>query len=989
MAIVKHIRDNSGSGKEFESITTSEITYDTTPQVGSFNPVVSDGIAKALEVATEIPVVTSETAGKVLTASWDSETSTGSTEWGEAPSGSVVIEYNSSHAYTSEECAALAAQVLAATGDKKPVYVCDVSSSNMYPPRYALLSFAHWGPDTYTEYVFVAPTTSATASAAISGYQNSNPNGAIYRLTRSAFTSETANVRSLPTTDIGTLGKVLGVTDANGTLGWVDQQDTKYTAGDGIEITANEVSVNVGTGLSINSPSPADMTLKAIKRDGKYMYIGQLTAQAVAAIKGNASLAVTVLGDYTIEPNVFEFNDARIAILPGIDGGRLPDVSAAKAILSTTNIRSSFVAGSGTGQYTMPANTQVTVDFSNPTIGSNISWSAVEANPTNYLLVIVGNYYGTLYGSAYSNAAGGDPEQKDVVTIKYTVGDNSLQVANPVPSYTTSEDGKVLGVVDNSGTAELQWVEQQTVTAGDGIEIDAQNAVSVKAGRGLEMSDKWGTSESCDTGPDGLTSILLSANLTMELLQNIVSGSGTSLLVGDSGMTWGPTGSGYHWFVLDILEYPWWEGVVREELSTFAYKEEGRQAIGPVEIDWANASSTSPVSSILASMTTNDVVLLYEKYGDGTTPSGSSGEVVGSGTYTVKVASPTGEALSVAEPVPSYTTSEDGKVLGVVDNSGTAELQWVDQQDTKYTAGDGINITGTKVSVKAGTGLSIDEPTWSTPETISGLEPGDEAWKLPCAPGCNAAGLLETLDSNGTGLLKITCTGTPSISVTGDYVCNLGIYDGSLNIIFNMSSTSQPQPTGSVLPMPFEIDWAGATVQTGTISGALAAINNSSAVFIFVSISVGGHLVTIGDHSENTYSVSNGTPGAGDLNVTNPLPDASGATSGQVLTADGSGGSSWQNAPGTAYVSGSSASVSLSADNTVVTNSVDVTSITVGAGVKSAVVQWVVDSTTTLPTVTDGTNALKANANNPAGLTVGKTYQLSILNDCYTIVEFG
>ena len=92
MAIVKKIRDNSGSGKEFEDVTTSEVTYDTTPQLGSFNAVTSDGVAKALEVATEIPVVSAETNGKVLTASWDAETSTGSTEWGDAGSG--VPEYS-------------------------------------------------------------------------------------------------------------------------------------------------------------------------------------------------------------------------------------------------------------------------------------------------------------------------------------------------------------------------------------------------------------------------------------------------------------------------------------------------------------------------------------------------------------------------------------------------------------------------------------------------------------------------------------------------------------------------------------------------------------------------------------------------------------------------------------------------------------------------------------------------------------------------------
>lgn len=492
MSIVKSIRDNSGSGKTFEEVTTSQIVYDTTPQVGSFNPVVSDGIAKALEVATEIPVVTSETAGKVLTASWNAETSTGSTSWGEAPSGAVVIEFNGSHTYTSEECAALASQAQAATTARKPVFVCDVSGS-MYPPTYALLSYTGRNASYSTEYVFVQTTASTTASPYnVSGISQ---NGAVYRLSSSSFTRESANVRSLPST-VDVAGKVLSTTDYNGTLAWVDQQS--LSAGDAISIEDGVVSVNVGTGL--NSGSTVDMALKAIKRDGKYYSIGQLTAQAVAAIKDNASLDVTVLGDYTIEPNLYSFNDVRISIAPAVDGGRLPDVSAAKAILSTTNIRSSFVAGSGAGLYTMPANTQVAVDFSNPTIGSSISWADVEENPTNYLLVIVGFYYGTLYAGAYSNASAQDPEQKDVATVGYT--DNSLQVSNPVPSYTTSEDGKVLGVVDNSGTAELQWVSAggSSYTAGNGIAINGSE-LSVRAGAGLKFSsgtsiDKKGASRS-------------------------------------------------------------------------------------------------------------------------------------------------------------------------------------------------------------------------------------------------------------------------------------------------------------------------------------------------------------------------------------------------------------------------------------------------------------------------------------------------------------
>lgn len=92
---------------------------------------------------------------------------------------------------------------------------------------------------------------------------------------------------------------------------------------------------------------------------------------------------------------------------------------------------------------------------------------------------------------------------------------------------------------------------------------------------------------------------------------------------------------------------------------------------------------------------------------------------------------------------------------------------------------------------------------------------------------------------------------------------------------------------------------------------------------------------------------------------------------------------------GLGYENASTASVTLSVNDLVVSDSVDVTSITVNPGVTSGIVQWVVNSTTTLPTVTDGTNALKAAVNNPSSLTVGRTVQVSILNGTWVCAEFA
>lgn len=127
------------------------------------------------------------------------------------------------------------------------------------------------------------------------------------------------------------------------------------------------------------------------------------------------------------------------------------------------------------------------------------------------------------------------------------------------------------------------------------------------------------------------------------------------------------------------------------------------------------------------------------------------------------------------------------------------------------------------------------------------------------------------------------------------------------------------------------------------------------------------------------------------------VPAVTSSDDGKVLKASYTGGTgsfSWQteSGGGTTYTTGSTASVVISTDDTVVVNSADVTSITIGSAVNSCVVQWTVASTTTLPTITADTGnsyTYKAAGNNPTALTVGKTYQLSVLRDCWVIAEFG
>lgn len=64
----------------------------------------------------------------------------------------------------------------------------------------------------------------------------------------------------------------------------------------------------------------------------------------------------------------------------------------------------------------------------------------------------------------------------------------------------------------------------------------------------------------------------------------------------------------------------------------------------------------------------------------------------------------------------------------------------------------------------------------------------------------------------------------------------------------------------------------------------------------------------------------------------------------------------------------------------------DIASITNSGNIDSVIIQWIVSSSTTLPTMPSGYHGASSN---PSSLTVGKTYQLRLVNDCYTIEEFN
>ena len=83
--------------------------------------------------------------------------------------------------------------------------------------------------------------------------------------TKAYVTQEIGTVREVPTTSSADSGKVLGVTDSEGTLGWVaNGGGSSYTAGTGIDISAqNEISVDTTVIATQNDISGLQPTLTA------------------------------------------------------------------------------------------------------------------------------------------------------------------------------------------------------------------------------------------------------------------------------------------------------------------------------------------------------------------------------------------------------------------------------------------------------------------------------------------------------------------------------------------------------------------------------------------------------------------------------------------------------------------------------------------------------------------------------------------------------
>lgn len=444
MAVTKIINSEE---KQYKPVLVDRLVLDTVPTVGSFNGVTSDGVAQAISGSGNVPTPAAGDNGKVLTAD------NGSYAWAE-PTGT---EYSAGEGITiSDENAISVSDTIrngAAAGATavQPGDLATVATSGSYadlsnkPSIPAAQVNSDWNAVSGVAQILNKPTIPSVDQS---------------------YSASSTNAQS----GVAVAEAIAAIPSAS------------YTAGDGIDITSSEVSVNAGTGLSFESAvTSTNLSAPPAQTGGStngHSLLGQLNADIVAALKA---------GPVTVKP-LFAFT---LNIANGGVHFAICEKNGYNKPYNSGNwlVASDAVSSATSGTYTMTVGDSYTADFSTLDAKSTAVWAAVEANPTGYYLQLIS--YMTSYSlrdvvNFASVNIGPTVPTEDVVTCE--VADASapkmLAVSDPIPSHSSTDENKVL-TVNSSGKA--VWATPSagpTYTAGNMIAIN-NSAIGVSTTAGI------------------------------------------------------------------------------------------------------------------------------------------------------------------------------------------------------------------------------------------------------------------------------------------------------------------------------------------------------------------------------------------------------------------------------------------------------------------------------------------------------------------------
>ena len=458
----------------------------TIPTVSqSYNALSTDAmsgtaVAEAISGTGQVPSVTSGDNGKVLKATY--EGGVGSFGWDAAPSGVPsttssdegkvlgVTDNQGSLGWVSQTPAQVNSDWNAVSGAaqilNKPTLATVATSGS-----YADLSNKPTIPtvDQVYDSASANAQSGVAVASAVSGKQDTISDLSTIRsgaeagatavqpsqLATVATSGSYADLSNTPT--IPTVDQTYSAVSTNAQSGVAVAQaiasvpTTSYTAGDGIDIDANdEISAKLGNGLSIGTSSESFSEQTVANTDSHYAYyLCKLDNKLISAIESSAGLTYTnaiavSIGTSKYYPVIAQFQTG--------DHPNKPDMNYyIKLEWSTQSCTSNNV----------PANTSHTVTTSKMN-GGTITFDTVKQNPSNYCIAY---FSSTISRMGVFNSY---VESESLTTGSVSgVGlvSGYITVDKPVPATQSSDNGKVLGVTDTSGT--LGWVAQPTIPTVD------------------------------------------------------------------------------------------------------------------------------------------------------------------------------------------------------------------------------------------------------------------------------------------------------------------------------------------------------------------------------------------------------------------------------------------------------------------------------------------------------------------------------------------
>ena len=537
-------------------------------------------------------------------------------------------------------------------------------------------------------------------------------------------------------------GKVLGVTDTSGSIGWVEAGGgTEYTAGNYIDITNDVISV---TGLQ-----PAGDYLVSGDLAG-YATEDYVTAYVDSHVTGGGSSTVYVdthtglKGDGSqSDPIAINYDTNTLSTAQGTEtvtftsgaGGfaTIPGNSAMTTYMSTHMVTVTFQGITPVSQYRSPVKLTLSpADGQGGDLYLNVS-SNIAANDTTCVVMFdvrndildwsPGTWNATKDWNLwlYFDDEATYPQIPYGYATSQAPSDNyKLTVKEPIPSHSYADSNKVLTV--NSSNNTLYWNTVKTLpahsysdvgkvlTAGSNASTETWKEIEIVVANGSPIIGKGSTGDPLDLSIDNATlavSGITDNNLPMvgghaqiyantTLSQYVASNNITFTITGIT-----PTASS------------------RTVSFSFTGGSTGSKSCFPEVI----SGGTIPANASSFSVTVN--ARNYAEWGypyssaydwhiyiseeDGATwPAIPYTGCSHNGPAT------SSNVLAVKNPVPSSTSSDENKVL-TVNSSGTPEWQPAQGGGTTYTAGNMISLANDAIAVSTTAGITDIQTVASLP----------------------------------------------------------------------------------------------------------------------------------------------------------------------------------------------------------------------------------------------------------------------------------